>query len=153
MDKRNFTEAEKKAFRKYADAHSPKSNLLKDSFLAFIVGGIICVIGQGIGDIAKKIGVSEENVKSVIPVCLIFLSCLLTSLGVYDKIAKFAKAGTLVPITGFANAVCSPAIDSKSEGFILGVGATMFNIAGPVIVYGSCVSVLWGIIYFFMNNI
>lgn len=152
MDKRKFNESEKSAFRKYADAHAPKSNLLKDCIFAFIVGGIICVIGQGIGDIAKKMGVSEENTKNVIPVLLIFLSCLLTGFGVYDKIAKFAKAGTLVPITGFANSVCSPAIDSKSEGYVLGVGAKMFTIAGPVIVYGSVVSVLWGIIYFFMNS-
>ncbi len=151
MDKRKFNESEKEAFRKFAEAHAPKSKLLKDCIFAFIVGGIICVIGQGIGDIAKKFGVNEENVKSVVPVALIFLSCLLTGLGIYDKIASFAKAGTLVPITGFANAVCSPAIDSKSEGFVLGVGAKMFTIAGPVIVYGTVVSVLWGIIYFFMN--
>lgn len=151
MDKRKFNEAEKEAFRKFAETHAPKSKLLKDCIFAFIVGGIICVIGQGIGDIAKKFGVNEENVKSVIPVALIFISCLLTGFGIYDKIAFFAKAGTLVPITGFANAVCSPAIDSKSEGFILGVGAKMFTIAGPVIVYGIVVSVLWGIIYFFMN--
>lgn len=152
MDKRKFNEADKAAFRKFADKHAPSSNLLKDCVFAFITGGIICVIGQGIGDIAKNLGVNEENVKSVIPAALIFLSCLLTGLGIYDKIAKFAKAGTLVPITGFANAVCSPAIDSKSEGFVLGVGAKMFTIAGPVIVYGSVVSVLWGIIYFFMNK-
>ena len=94
----------------------------------------------------------NENVKSVIPVALIFLSCLLTACGIYDKIAAVCKAGTLVPITGFANAVCSPAIDAKSEGFVLGVGAKMFTIAGPVIVYGSVVSVIWGIVYFFMNK-
>ncbi len=152
MDKRKFNEQDKKAFRKFADLHAQKSNLPVDCFWAFIVGGIICVIGQGVGDIAKKLGVSEENVKSVIPVALILLSCILTSLGVYDKLAKFAKAGTLVPITGFANAVCSPAIDSRSEGFILGVGAKMFTIAGPVIVYGSVSSVIWGIIYFLMNK-
>lgn len=152
MDKRNFSEKEKKEFRKYADAHAPSSALGKDCILAFLVGGVICVIGQGIGDLAKNSGVNEENVKSVIPVALIFLSCLLTGLGIYDKIAKYAKAGTLVPITGFANAVCSPAIDSKSEGFVLGVAAKMFTIAGPVIVYGSVVSVIWGIIYFFMNK-
>lgn len=149
MDKRKFNENEKSDFRKYAEKHAPSSTLGKDCIFAFIVGGIICVIGQGIGDIAKHFGVSEENVKSVIPVSLIFLSCLLTGFGVYDKIAKFAKAGTLVPITGFANAVCSPAIDSKSEGFVLGVGSKMFIIAGPVIVYGSAASVIWGIIYCF----
>ena len=152
MDKRKFNESEKKAYRKYADSHAPASSLGKDCVLAFLAGGILCVLGQGIGDLAKSMGVNEENAKSVIPVALILLSCFLTGIGVYDKLAKHCKAGTLVPITGFANAVCSPAIDSKSEGFVLGVGAKMFTIAGPVIVYGSVVSVLWGIIYFFMNK-
>ena len=152
MDKRKFNENDKKAFRKYADAHAPSSALGKDCLIAFFVGGLICLIGQGVSDLSKKIGVNEENVKSVVPVVLIFLSCLLTGLGVYDRIAKYAKAGTLVPITGFANAVCSSAIDAKSEGFIFGVGAKLFTIAGPVIVYGSVVSVLCGIIYFFMNK-
>ena len=151
MEKRVLNENEKKKYRKYAEKHAPQSTLFKDCFFSFLVGGFICVIGQGIGDAAKYFGVNEENVKSVIPVCLIFLSCLLTGLGVYDKIASFAKAGTLVPITGFANAVCSCAIDAKSEGFILGVGAKMFNIAGPVIVYGSVSSVIWGIIYYFIK--
>lgn len=152
MDKRKFNENDKQKFRKYAESHAPKSTLLKDCVISFLVGGTICVIGQAVGDFAKRIGVNEENVKIVIPVTLIFLSCLLTGLGVYDKIARFAKSGTLVPITGFANSVCSSAIDAKSEGFIFGVGAKMFTIAGPVIVYGSVISVLWGIIYFFMNK-
>lgn len=152
MDKRKFNEAEKKKFRAYAESHAPSSALGKDMCFAFLSGGLICVIGQAIGDIAKKLGVNEENVKSVIPAALIFLSCLLTACGIYDKIAAVCKAGTLVPITGFANAVCSPAIDAKSEGFVLGVGAKMFTIAGPVIVYGSVVSVIWGIVYFFMNK-
>ena len=143
MDKRKFNEADKKAFRAYAESHAPSSALGKDMFFAFLSGGLICMLGQAIGDAAKMLGVNEENVKSVIPVALIFLSCLLASV---------CKAGTLVPITGFANAVCSPAIDAKSEGFVLGVGAKMFTIAGPVIVYGSVISVLWGIIYFFMNK-
>ncbi len=149
MDKRKFNESEKKAFRAYAEKHAPRSTLGKDCIFAFIIGGLFCVLGQAVGDLATNMGVSEENVKSVIPVSLIFLSCVLTSLGVYDKLAKHAKAGTLVPITGFANAVCSCAIDSKSEGFILGVGAKMFTIAGPVIVYGSTASVIWGVIYYF----
>lgn len=152
MDKRKFNEADKKAFRSYAESHAPSSALGKDMFFAFLSGGLICMLGQAIGDAAKMLGVNEENVKSVIPVALIFLSCLLTAIGVYDKLASVCKAGTLVPITGFANAVCSPAIDAKSEGFVLGVGAKMFTIAGPVIVYGSVISVLWGIIYFFMNK-
>lgn len=152
MDKRKFNESEKKQFRAYAERHAPSSALGKDLCFAFVSGGLICVIGQACGDFAQRLGINEENVKSLIPVTLIFLSCLLTAIGVYDKIASLCKAGTLVPITGFANAVCSPAIDAKSEGFVLGVGAKMFTIAGPVIVYGSVVSVIWGIIYFFMNR-
>ena len=123
MDKRKFNESEKKQFRAYAESHAPSSALGKDMCFAFLSGGLICVIGQAVGDMAKKLGVNEENVKSVIPAALIFLSCLLTACGIYDKIAAVCKAGTLVPITGFANAVCSPAIDANSEGFVLGVGA------------------------------
>lgn len=152
MDKRKYSEADKKAYRAYAERHAPRSALGKDCANAFVSGGAICVIGQAIGDAARSFGINEGNVKSVIPVCLIFLSCLLTALGVYDKLASVCKAGTLVPITGFANAVCSPAIDAKSEGFVLGVGAKMFSIAGSVIVYGSVVSALWGFVYFFMNG-
>lgn len=148
LDKRSFSESEKEAFRRYADAHAPKSSLVRDCVSAFVSGGVVCMLGEAIGTLSKSMGVSEENVKAVIPVSLIFLSCLLTSFGVFDKIAKHAKAGVLVPITGFANAVCSCAIDAKSEGFILGVGAKMFVIAGPVIVYGTLSSVVWGIIYY-----
>ena len=144
MDKHKYNEKEKKLFRKYANMYAPKSGMLKDTVCAFAVGGIICVIGQLIGDGAEKIGFEKEDVKLVIPCALIVLSCVLTGLGVYKKIAKFAGAGTIVPITGFANAVCSIAIDSKSEGMIFGVGANMFKIAGPVIVYGSVSSVVAG---------
>lgn len=151
MDKHSYSEKEKQAFRKYADKNSPKSNLLMDCVCAFVVGGLICVLGQGITDFAKYLGVNSENVKTLTPVALVFLSCLFTGLGWYSKLAKHAGAGTLVPITGFANAVASPAIDSKSEGYVLGVGAKMFTIAGPVILYGSVASVIWGVIYYFMN--
>ena len=148
MDKRIFNDREKNEYRKFADSHAPTSNLLKDCIYSFVSGGFICVIGQIAGDFAKSMGVSEENVKAVIPVTIIFLACLLTGFGVFDKIASKAKAGTLVPISGFANAVCSSAIDAKSEGFVFGVGAKMFNIAGPVIVYGTAASVIYGIIYY-----
>lgn len=148
MDKRKFTEKEKNEYRKFAENHAPKSKLFKDTVFSFIFGGIICVVGEIVKSISLNFGVSEENSKIVVPVVLIFLSCLLTGLGVYDKLAKIAKAGTLVPITGFANAVCSSAVDAKSEGFILGVGAKMFEIAGPVIVYGSITSAVYGVIYY-----
>ncbi len=148
MDKRILNESGKKAYRKYAQHHAPSSSLAKDSAFAFIFGGSICVLGQLIGDTALYFGVSEENVKAVIPVSLIFIACIVTGFGIFDSIAAKVKAGTLVPITGFANAVCSCAIDAKSEGFIFGVASKMFNIAGPVIVYGTVASVIYGIIYY-----
>ncbi|MBE6681502.1 MAG: stage V sporulation protein AC [Ruminococcaceae bacterium] len=148
MNKHKYNEKDKKNFKKYAEKFAPKSNLLKDCVFAFVIGGTICVIGQGIGDIGKMFGVNEENVKILIPCSLIVLSCILTGLGLYQKIAKYAGAGTLVPITGFANAISSISIDSKAEGLILGVGANMFKISGPVIVYGTLTSVIIGIIYY-----
>lgn len=151
MDKHKFNEKDKKNFKKYAEKFSPKSNLVKDCFMAFVAGGTICAVGQGIGDLGKKLGVSEENVKILIPCSLIVLSCILTGLGIYQKIAKHAGAGTLVPITGFANAISSISIDSKAEGLVMGVGANMFKIAGPVIVYGTLTSVVIGIIYWLIS--
>lgn len=153
MDKRKFTEKEKEKFRKYAEQKSPNSKLFKDCISAFIVGGLICVLGQIIGAIGKKMGLSEDNIKIFIPCTLIIISNILTSTGIYHKIAKYAGAGTLVPITGFANAICSVSIDSASEGFVLGVGAKMFTIAGPVILYGTATSVLYGIILYLIKII
>ncbi len=148
MDKHKFNEKDKQNFKKYAEKFAPKSNLVKDCIMAFIIGGVICVIGQGIGDIGKMLGVNKENTKILIPCSLIVLSCIFTGLGLYQKIAKYAGAGTLVPITGFANAISSISIDSKAEGLVLGVGANMFKIAGPVIVYGTLASVIYGVIYY-----
>lgn len=153
MDKRNFSESEKESYRKLSEKKSPKSKTLKDCVCAFLVGGLICVIGQLITEYGKMTGINEDHVKTLTPCALIFLSCLLTGVGWYSKIAKFSGAGTLVPITGFANAVASPAIDSKAEGYIFGVGAKMFTIAGSVIVYGTTASVLWGIIYYLLKMI
>ncbi len=147
MDKHKFNDGEKENFKEYADSFAPKSNLMKDCFMAFIFGGLICVVGQWIGDVGRHLGVSEENVKTLIPCSLIILSCIMTGFGWYKKIAKFAGAGTLVPITGFANAISSISIDSRAEGLVFGVGANMFKIAGPVIVYGTLVSVVIGIAY------
>ncbi len=151
MNKHSFNENEKKSFNKKAEKYSPKRNIFKDCAFAFVTGGIICMLGQGIGDAAKMLGVSEENVKILIPCSLVVLSSLLTGFGLYGKIAKYAGAGTLVPITGFANAISSIAIDSKSEGMIFGVGANMFKIAGPVIVYGTLTSTILGIIYYIIQ--
>ena len=126
---------------------SPPSPKWKDFLWAYIVGGLICVIGQLFMELYGYLGLNEKQVKMLVPVTLIFIASLLTGLGLFQKIAKRAGAGTLVPITGFANAVVSPAIEFKSEGFVLGLGANMFKIAGPVIVYGTVASVIYGVIY------
>lgn len=126
---------------------SPPSPKLKNGILAYTVGGLICVIGQLLIEMYTYFGFSEKEVKMAVPSTLIFIAALLTALKVFDRIAKHAGAGTLVPITGFSNAVVSPAIEFKNEGFILGVGAKMFTIAGPVIVYGTVASVVYGVIY------
>jgi len=140
-------EMDDKTYRKYAEKRAAKSNLLTDCIKAFAVGGLICCIGQAAGDFYSLLGANDETRKTLIPVTLIFLSALLTGLNVFDDIARFAGAGTLVPITGFANAMVSPALDTKAEGFILGVGAKLFSIAGSVILYGTLASVIYGFIY------
>ena len=151
MDKRYFSEREKKEFRKFADDHAPKRKLSVDLCLSFLVGGAICTAGQGLFALYSRFIPEEDTVRTLVSVTLIFLSCLFTGIGLYDSLAKHAGAGTLVPITGFANAVCSPAIDSRAEGFILGVASKMFVIAGPVIVYGCAASVIYGSVYYFVR--
>lgn len=141
----------KKEYQKYIEKKTPNSTLLKDLVLAFIIGGIICCIGQLIGDGFKSLGLDKETASSATSVVLVFLGAFLTGIGVYDNIAKFAGAGTIVPITGFANSVVSPAMEFKSEGLVLGLAAKMFIIAGPVIVYGILSSVVTGIIYYIMS--
>ncbi|MBQ2934142.1 MAG: stage V sporulation protein AC [Clostridia bacterium] len=137
--KKKYSEMTKKA--------SPPSPKIKDFIWAYCVGGAICVLGQLFIEFYTKMGLSEKVVKMAVPVSIIFIAALLTGLGVFDKIARRAGAGTLVPITGFANAVVSPAIEFKNEGFILGVGAKIFTIAGPVIMYGTVASVIYGVVY------
>lgn len=126
---------------------SPPSPKFKNFILAYIIGGIICVIGQLFMALYEWLGMPEKVVKMLVPVTLIFIAALLTGLKIFHKIAKRAGAGTLVPITGFSNAVSSPAIEFKNEGWILGVGAKIFSIAGPVIAYGTIASALYGVIY------
>lgn len=135
----------KKEYQKIADRKAPPSHLLKNCINAFLIGGFICTIGEGISSIYKSLGLDKEMAGSATTITLIFLGILLTGLGVYSKIARFAGAGTIVPVTGFANAVASPAIEAKTEGYILGVAAKIFTIAGPVIVYGTVASVIVGI--------
>ena len=117
-------------YKKYCNRHAKKSPLAKNCVAAFISGGIICAFAEGLYHIFLSVGITGENVKTLVPVTLIFIAALTTAIGVFDNAAKWAGAGTLVPITGFANAVVAPAIDNKSEGFIMGVGAKMFVIAG-----------------------
>ncbi len=134
-------------YSKYSEKRAKKSPLLTDVLKAYLVGGLICTFGQGLTEIYTALNLKADTVKTLVPVTLIFIASLLTGLGVFDNIAKFAGAGTLVPITGFANGVVSPSLDSKGEGFVLGVGANMFKIAGPVIAYGTVASVIYGSIY------
>ena len=126
---------------------SPKSPIVKNCIYAFCVGGLICTIGQLIMNGYTALGLSEQDAGTATSMSLVALSALLTGLSVYDDIAKHAGAGTLVPITGFANAIAAPAIEFKAEGFVLGTAAKMFTIAGPVIVYGVSASVVYGLIY------
>lgn len=126
---------------------SPKSPIWKDCLCAFVIGGLICTLGQVFMNVYEALGLNKTDTGTATCISLIFLSALLTGLSLYDNIAKFAGAGTLVPITGFANSITAPAVEFKTEGFILGVGAKMFTIAGPVIVYGVSASVVYGFIY------
>ena len=135
-----------KEYNRYVARLAKKSPLGKDLLRSFLVGGLICVIGQLILNGFTALDLSEQDAAAATSVSLVFLSAVLTGLSVYDDIAKFAGAGTLVPITGFANAVVSPAIEFKAEGFVTGMAAKMFIIAGPVIVYGTVASVLYGLI-------
>ena len=128
---------------------SPNSPIVKDCIWAFLIGGLICTVGQVFTNLYAWLGLEKTDAGTATSMTLVLISAILTGFSVYDDIAKHAGAGTLVPITGFANAVVSPAIEFKTEGFVLGVGAKMFTIAGPVIVYGTVASVIYGVIYWF----
>ena len=132
---------------------SPKSPMWRDCLNAFLVGGLICAIGQGILNGYTALGLDKDAAGTATSMTLVCLSALLTGLSLYDNIAKFAGAGTLVPITGFANSIAAPAVEFQTEGFILGVGAKMFTIAGPVIVYGVSASVVYGLIYWIVQMV
>ena len=136
-----------KEYEKLSSSLAPKSPILKDCFHAFWIGGLICVLGQLAITGYTALGMEKQDASTAASMSLVVLSALLTGLSLYDDIAKHAGAGTLVPITGFANAVAAPAVEYKTEGFILGVGAKIFTIAGPVILYGVTASVLYGRVY------
>lgn len=150
MDTYEGDEKIKIKFKEIEEEIRPKPKVLRNCIMAFIVGGLICVIGQFIRNTLLSYGILEEQVSVITPMTMIFLGALLTGLGIYDKIAAKAGAGTIVPITGFSNAMVSPAIEFKKEGFVMGVGANMFKIAGPVLVYGTGTSVLVGLIYYIL---
>ncbi len=140
----------KKEYQKMVEKKSPSSKTFKNSVKAFLIGGTICLIGQCFLSFYQTLNLSEEMTGAATSISMIFLGVLLTGLDIYPKIAKHGGAGTLVPITGFANAVSAPAIEAKTEGFVLGVGAKIFTIAGPVILYGTLASFLAGIVFLFM---
>lgn len=138
-------------YQAFYEEKIPKSPLWKNALKAFVVGGAICVLGQMIINYAISRGVNKEDAPVIASIVLVFLSALFTGLDLYDNLAKHAGAGTIVPITGFANAVVAPAIEFKSEGYVLGLAAKMFVIAGPVIVYGTITSVAAGILYYLIK--
>ena len=133
-------------YNEYVKEKSPASPLVRDILLAFLVGGAICAIGQGIMQLWGLAGLEKQDASAATSATLIFIGALMTGLNVFDDVAKYAGAGTLVPITGFANAVVSAALEFKSEGYVLGMSAKMFTIAGPVLVFGICGSVIYGLI-------
>ena len=138
---------DKKTYKKYAQAHAPKSPVVKNCLKAFLFGGLICAIGEGFLLLyGELLSLSKDDAGALTSVTLIFVAILLTALGIFDRIAKHAGAGTFVPITGFANAVASPAIDAHAEGLVLGVGAKIFTVAGPVLLYGTLAGAVYGLI-------
>lgn len=142
-----------KEYQTYVDKKSPNSPILKNCFNSFWVGGLICVIGQIILEICKFRELELEMGYTIVSISLIFVSAFLTSLNLFNKIGKFAGAGSLVPITGFANSIVSPSIEYKSEGYVMGVGAKMFTVAGPVLVYGISTSIIVGLCYLIFMGI
>lgn len=141
----------KSEYAKMLEQESPPSHLMRDMVWAFVIGGLICTIGQVVSNFFSAQGLEQKDASAATAITMVFLGALLTGLKLYDKIAKHAGAGTLVPITGFANAIVSPAMEFKSEGYIMGLGTKLFAIAGPVLVYGISASVIYGMILFFFQ--
>jgi len=144
-------ELTKKSYAAFVKERTASSPVVKDSIKAFFVGGFICVIGQGFKNLYLTLGLSDTLSSTAVSITLIALAAIFTALHVFDSIAKFAGAGTLVPITGFANSIAAPALEFKSEGFVTGLAVKMFVIAGPVLVYGTASATIAGIIYYFLN--
>ena len=142
----------KKSYQQYVDKKSPNSPIIKNCFNAFWVGGLICSIGQIILSFCKYRNLDQEISGTIVSIILIAISAFLTGLNVFNRIGKFAGAGSLIPITGFANSIVSPAMEFKSEGYIMGVGGKMFTVAGPVLVFGISSSIIVGLIYLIFNT-
>lgn len=140
-----------KEYSDFVDTKAEKSKIGKNLFFAFVVGGLICIIGQIIKNIAMYYGINEDDASTICTISLIFLGAFLTAINVYSKLGKVAGAGSIVPITGFSNSIVSPAIEFKSEGYVLGLGANMFKVAGPVLVYGITTSFFVGIVYYILS--
>jgi stage V sporulation protein AC len=150
MDIKKFQD--QKSYQDQVKTHMPKSNLLKECIMAFIVGGLICVLGEAFNDIGKyALNLDEKGVSVFRSMVLVFLGAFFTGIGVYDILGRIGGAGSIVPITGFANSIVSPALEYKWEGYIMGVGAKLFTIAGPVLVYGISSSIIVGIIYYIIG--
>ncbi len=142
----------KQEYSDYSNKKSPDSPILKDVLFAFLIGGAICTVGQGVSDVYEVVfRLDSESVKTATSITMVFLGALLTGLNLYHKIAKYAGAGTIVPITGFANAITSPAMEFKREGWVLGLAAKMFVVAGPVLVYGISASIILGLFYYLIQ--
>ncbi|MCI9016611.1 MAG: stage V sporulation protein AC [Clostridia bacterium] len=141
-----------KTYQEYVDKKSPNSPIVKNCFNAFLIGGLICSIGQVIFNYCKYRGMDIQMSNTIVSIILIGLSAFLTGLNLFNRIGKFAGAGSLVPITGFANSIVSPAMEYKSEGYVMGVGGKMFTVAGPVLVFGISASILIGIIFLIFNT-
>ena len=142
----------KQSYQNYVNKKSPNSPILKNCFNAFWVGGLICTIGQIIMNICKERGFDQNLSGTIVSIILIGISAFLTGLNIFNKIGKFAGAGSLIPITGFANSIVSPAMEYKSEGYVMGVGGKMFTVAGPVLVFGISTSIIVGIVYLIFNT-
>ena len=142
----------KQTYQEYVNKKSPNSPILKNCFNAFWVGGLICTIGQIIMNICKERGFDQNLSGTIVSIILIAIAAFLTGLNIFNKIGKFAGAGSLVPITGFANSIVSPAMEYKSEGYVMGVGGKMFTVAGPVLVFGISTSIIVGIVYLIFNT-
>lgn len=135
-------------YHEFVQTKTPKSKILKNCIKAFLIGGLICVIGQCFLNLYQYLGINKEDSSTLTTITMVFLGTFSTGLDIYPKIAKHGGAGTLVPVTGFANAVAAPALEAKTEGYVLGVGAKIFTIAGPVILFGTLASIVCGILYF-----